>query len=342
MRNILITGCAGFIGASLVKKLLNENKFLIGIDNLNDYYDPSLKISRLNDIKSHCNKHLDNWIFKKISLENKERLAQVFKEYEPDVVINLAAQAGVRYSLENPEAYVQSNLVGFFNLLELSKEYKVKNFIFASSSSVYGNNKLTPFSEDHFVDQPISFYAATKKSNELMAYTYSHLYKIPTIGLRFFTVYGPWGRPDMAPMIFAKAILNRKPIKVFNYGKMERDFTYIDDIVEGIYRCIFKPAFINKTQIESDINNNDAQAPYRIFNIGNNKPVKLLKFIEILENCFGRKAEKIFEPIQKGDVQSTFANTKKLYDWVGYQPNTQIEEGLNSFARWYKNYYFDK
>ena len=342
MRRILITGCAGFIGASLVEKLLKENHFLIGIDNLNSYYDPSLKKSRLNNIKFSCKNYLDNWIFKKVSLENKQKLEKVFKKYEPEVVINLAAQAGVRYSLQNPLAYVQSNLVGFFNLLELSKECKIKNFIFASSSSVYGNNKLSPFSEDHIVDKPISFYAATKKSNELMAYSYSHLYKIPMIGLRFFTVYGPWGRPDMAPMIFAKAILNKKPIKVFNYGKMERDFTYIDDIVEGIYRCIFKPPIVDNIPIKSNSEKNDTQAPYKIFNIGNNKPIKLLKFIEILEDCFGRKAEKIFEPIQKGDVQSTFANTTKLNKWVGYQPDTPIEVGLDLFARWYEKYYFKR
>ena len=328
----LVTGVAGFIGAALAIKLIKEGMTVVGIDNLNDYYDPVLKESRLKLIQNKANHVEGSFKFYKCSLEDKESLKKIFSLESPSIVVNLAAQAGVRYSLENPDAYFQSNLMGFCNLLEIVKENNIENFIFASSSSVYGGNKITPFREDHKIDYPVSLYAATKKSNEILAYSYSHLYKIPTTGLRFFTVYGPWGRPDMAPMLFIKAILNNKPIKIFNKGDMRRDFTYIDDITEGIFRCCLKPA-CSDDDIDSNL------APYRIFNIGNGKPIELMEFIQILEKKLNKKAIKEFLPMQKGDVVETFADTQNLSKWINYKPQIDIEEGLDKFVEWYKYYH---
>ena len=336
---VLITGAAGFIGAALSHRLLCEGEVVVGVDNLNAYYDPQLKKARIKNILNSKSYNKDNWIFYDTSLEDNESLSNIFKSNKPRVVINLAAQAGVRYSLENPYAYIQSNLVGFSNILELCREYLVSNLIYASSSSVYGGNKNLPFKEIQPVNHPVSLYAATKKSNELMAHTYSHLYRIPSTGLRFFTVYGPWGRPDMAPMIFAEAMLSKKPISVYNFGNMERDFTYIDDVIEGVFRCCYKPASVNKTFNPKDSDQSSSFAPYRIFNIGNSNPIGILNFIEILEKSLGVKAIKKFQPIQPGDVESTAANTDLLEDWIGFKPSTSIETGIEKFAKWYKDYY---
>ena len=341
MKRILVTGAAGFIGAALAIRLLKNGENVIGFDNLNSYYDIKLKKSRLKEITKTSEKSSGKWKFYKSSLENVSSLKDVFKAHSPQIVVNLAAQAGVRYSLENPSAYIQSNLVGFLNLLEQCRNNSVGNLIFASSSSVYGGNKKLPFSEFDSVDHPVSLYASTKKANELMAHSYSHLYGIPCTGLRFFTVYGPWGRPDMAPMIFAKSILNRKPIKVFNYGKMKRDFTYIDDVVEGICRCCEKQAFINEEFDALNPDKSTSFAPYRIFNIGNSQPIELIRFIEILEEAFGKKAIKNFLPIQPGDVIATAANTDLLESWVGFRPKTSLVSGVSKFAKWYLDYYKD-
>ena len=339
MKNILVTGAAGFIGAALVIKLLENGENVIGLDNLNSYYDPHLKDSRLTQIHKFLDNSSGKWKFYKSSLEDIVSLENIFSSHFPDIVINLAAQAGVRYSIDNPFAYIQSNLVGFSNLLEKCRQYSVDHLIFASSSSVYGGNTNLPFSEFQSVDHPVSLYASTKKANELMAHSYSNLYKIPCTGLRFFTVYGPWGRPDMAPMIFAKNILKRKPINVFNNGKMKRDFTYIDDIVEGIYRCCYKPAYIDKYFDSDKPNLSTSFAPYRIFNIGNSQPVELLRFIEILEDEIGLKAIKNFLPMQPGDVEATAADTDLLRSWIDFKPSTSIEIGVNKFAKWYLDYY---
>jgi len=339
MKTILVTGASGFIGAALVIRLIENGENVIGLDDLNSYYEPKLKESRLKKIDSVLESAHGKWKFYKSSLENKTDLKDIFNTHSPNIVINLAAQAGVRYSLENPSSYIQSNLVGFANLLEQCRHYEVDNLIFASSSSVYGGNKKLPFSESQSVDHPVSLYAATKKANELMAHSYSHLYGIPCTGLRFFTVYGPWGRPDMAPMIFAKSILNKKPINVFNFGKMKRDFTYIDDIVEGVYRCCYKPAYIDKNFDYQNPDQTTSFAPFRIFNIGNSKPVELLRFIEILENELGLKAIKNFLPMQPGDVEATSANTDLLESWIDFRPQTSIEIGVNRFAKWYLDYY---
>ena len=333
----LVTGAAGFIGAALCERLIKEGFEVIGIDNLNNYYSQDLKNDRLLSLDKI--KKNNNWNFFKTSLTDKESLNNIFEKYLPNVVINMAAQAGVRYSLENPSIYLESNIMGFGNILECSRNFEVENVIYASSSSVYGGNKNIPFKENQAVDHPISLYAATKKSNELMAHTYSHLFNIPLTGLRFFTVYGPWGRPDMAPMIFANSIVAKKPINVFNYGNMRRDFTYIDDIVEGIYRCIFKPA-----TIDNDFNNiipnpSTSFAPHRVFNIGNSKPIELLEFINLLEDALKIKAIKNPMPIQPGDVEETFADTSALEDWIGFRPSTSIEEGIQKFVDWYKGYF---
>ena len=337
-RKVLVTGAAGFIGASTIKKFILNGDEVIGVDNLCPYYDVSLKKDRLKEID---NLSLENlvWHFYKISLEDYQSLSKVFVKHKPEIVINLAAQAGVRYSLKNPNSYIQSNLVGFANLLELVKYFSVENFIYASSSSVYGGNTKLPYKETDPVNHPISLYAATKRSNEMMAYSYSHIYRIPSTCLRFFTVYGPMGRPDMAPMIFADSILNSKPIKVFNYGKMSRDFTYIDDVSESIYRCSFKRAIPNNS-----FNNNveypsNSKAPHTILNIGNSSPIELLKFIEILEINLGKKAIKDLQPIQDGDVKNTFADILELKNWINYTPKISIEKGLKIFAEWYKDYY---
>jgi len=331
---ILITGAAGFIGFHLSKLLLDNDYEVIGIDNLNDYYDPNLKKDRLEILGKN-----NNFIFHKIDLKDKTEVDKTFETYKPDYVINLAAQAGVRYSLKNPYAYVDSNLIGFMNILEACRNYPVKHLIYASSSSVYGGNKVAPFSTSHNVDHPVSLYAATKKSNELMAHTYSHLYKIPTTGLRFFTVYGPWGRPDMAYFSFTKNIIEGKPIKVFNYGNMERDFTYIDDIVEGVYKLLDVIPKSNPDWDETKDDISTSFAPYKIYNIGNNQPVQLMKFINILEEKIGKKAEKIHMDMQPGDVLRTYADVSDIEKDIGFKPSTSIEEGLEKFVAWYKDYY---
>tara|TARA_B100000965_G_scaffold406824_1_gene449216 strand:- start:11046 stop:12068 length:1023 start_codon:yes stop_codon:yes gene_type:complete len=339
MNKILVTGAAGFIGSALVIRLLEKGESVIGIDNLNSYYDPNLKNARLKEIKASSIKSKGDWVFYKSSLEDNDELKAIFSKHTPDIVVNLAAQAGVRYSIDNPSTYIQSNLVGFSNLIEQCRHYLVQNLIFASSSSVYGGNKNLPFRESQSVDHPVSLYAATKKSNELMAHSYSHLYEMPCTGLRFFTVYGPWGRPDMAPMIFAKSILDKKPIQVFNYGKMKRDFTFIDDVVEGVYRCCYKPANTNKKFNAMNPDKATSFAPYRVFNIGNSQSIELLKFIEILEDALGSKAIKDLKPIQPGDVEATAANTDLLEEWIDFRPSISIEIGIEKFAKWYIDYY---
>jgi UDP-glucuronate 4-epimerase len=331
---ILITGAAGFIGFHLSKKLLDDSYQIVGIDNLNDYYDPSLKQSRLEILGKY-----NNFNFHKVDLKDKVEVDNIFETYQPTHVINLAAQAGVRYSIENPYAYVDSNLTGFMNILEACRNYPVDHLLYASSSSVYGGNKVAPFSTNHNVDHPVSLYAATKKSNELMAHTYSHLYGIPTTGLRFFTVYGPYGRPDMAYFSFTKDILAGKPIKVFNHGKMERDFTYIDDIVEGIVKLIGKAPAANKDWDESKDDLSTSFAPYKIYNIGNNNPVQLMRFINALESALGKEAEKIYMDMQPGDVLRTYADVSDLERDINFKPSTSIEEGLTKFVEWYEEYF---
>lgn len=331
---ILITGAAGFIGFHLSQKLLKHDYQIIGIDNLNDYYDPSLKQSRLEILGKY-----NNFNFHKVDLKDKAAVDHIFETYQPTHVINLAAQAGVRYSIENPYAYVDSNLVGFVNILEACRNNPVEHLLYASSSSVYGGNKVAPFSTNHNVDHPVSLYAATKKSNELMAHTYSHLYGIPTTGLRFFTVYGPYGRPDMAYFSFTKDILEGRPIKVFNHGKMERDFTYVDDIVEGIVKLIDKAPTANKEWDESKDDLSTSFAPYKIYNIGNNNPVQLMRFINALESALGKEAEKIYMDMQPGDVQKTYADVSDLEKDINFKPSTSIEDGLKHFVGWYKEYY---
>lgn len=331
---ILITGVAGFIGFHLTKKLLGQPCNVIGVDNLNEYYDPILKLSRLEILKK-CNE----FKFHKVDLKNITDIDDIFRSYKPTYVINLAAQAGVRYSIENPYAYVDSNLIGFMNVLEVCRKYPIKHLIYASSSSVYGGNKIVPFSTNHNVDHPVSLYAATKKANELMAHTYSHLYGLPTTGLRFFTVYGPWGRPDMAYYSFTKDIIEGKQIKVFNHGKMERDFTYIDDVVEAIIKLIDIPPTPIIGWDESKDVISSSFAPYKIYNIGNNKPVQLMKFISILEEKIGKEAKKVFMNMQPGDVLKTFADVSDLEEAIHYRPTTRIEDGLERFVKWYKSYY---
>lgn len=334
-KTYLITGAAGFIGYFLSKKLLEQGCTVIGIDNINDYYDVQLKHTRLEQLKPH-----EKFTFLKVDISDKEALTNVFKEHKPSIVVNLAAQAGVRYSIENPDVYMQSNVIGFYNILEACRHYPVDHLIYASSSSVYGANKKVPFEESDFVDHPVSLYAATKKSNELMAHTYSHLYNVPATGLRFFTVYGPMGRPDMAYFGFANKYFADEPIKIFNNGDFERDlyrdFTYIDDIVEGIERLLLNPSV------------GENNVPHKVFNIGNNNPEKLMVFIETLEKCLskalGREVvfEKIFEPIKPGDVPATYASTELLQNAVEFKPETSIEEGLQKFADWYVGYYIKK
>ena len=333
-KNILVTGAAGFIGFHLSKRLLGDGFHVFGVDNLNDYYDVNLKKERLKILKANA-----NFSFFQTDLVDLEGLTTIFIEYPIDVVVNLAAQAGVRYSLINPHSYVESNLVGFVNILECCRHHHVKHLVFASSSSVYGANTNLPFSVHHNVDHPVSLYAATKKSNELMAHTYSHLFDLPCTGLRFFTVYGPWGRPDMALFLFTKAILENKPIQVFNHGKMWRDFTYIDDIVEGIVRVINAVPEPNPDWSGDTPDSGTSYKPYRIFNIGNNNPVELTRFIEAIEDALGKKAEKQLMDIQPGDVAETYANIDDLYNAVGFKPETTIEEGIGKFIEWYNSYY---
>lgn len=331
---ILITGGAGFIGFHLTKLLLNKGYQVIGIDNLNDYYDIRIKEGRLAILEAK-----ENYTFYKMDIKNKEAVDNLFAEYKPDYVVNLAAQAGVRYSLTNPYAYVDSNLIGFVNILEACRHYPVKHLLYASSSSVYGGNKVVPFSTEHQVDHPVSLYAATKKSNELMAHTYSHLYKIPTTGLRFFTVYGPWGRPDMAYFSFTQDILSGKEINVFNYGKMKRDFTYVDDIVEGVYRLLDTIPQTNPNWDETTDKLSESFAPYKVFNIGNNEPIELETFINVLENKLEKKANKNYMGMQPGDVVMTYADTTDLEKAIGFKPSTSVEEGLEKFVGWYKEFY---
>ena len=338
-RPTLVTGAAGFIGAALCERLLQRGDRVIGIDNLNDYYDPALKQARLARIEALAAPLPGAWSFQRLAVEDGEALLKLFAAEKPRVVVNLAAQAGVRYSLENPAAYIQSNLVGFGHILEGCRHHGVENLVYASSSSVYGGNRNLPFQEQQAVNHPVSLYAASKKANELMAHTYSHLYGLPATGLRFFTVYGPWGRPDMAPMLFARAILAGEPIKVFNHGKMQRDFTYIDDIVEGVLRCCDKPATSNRDFDPMQPDPATAAAPHRVFNIGNSQPTELLRFIEVMEQALGREAIKDFQPMQPGDVVATAANTEALEAWVGFKPSTSIEEGIQRFADWYQHFY---
>ena len=336
-QTILVTGAAGFIGAALSIRLLQRGDRVVGVDNLNDYYNPCLKQARLREIESIA--PMGAWRFELLSLEDGDALMALFAAEKPTVVVNLAAQAGVRYSLENPAAYIQSNLVGFGHILEGCRHNGVGHLVYASSSSVYGGNRNLPFHERQPVNHPVSLYAASKKANELMAHTYSHLYGLPATGLRFFTVYGPWGRPDMAPMLFARAILAGEPIKVFNHGKMQRDFTYIDDIVEGVLRCCDKPATANSEFDPLQPDPATAAAPHRVFNIGNSQPTELLRFIEVMEQALGRKAIKDFQPMQPGDVVATAADTTSLERWVGFKPCTDVQEGVNRFAKWYCEYH---
>lgn len=349
---ILVTGTAGFIGFHLAKKLLERADDVIGLDNINDYYDVNLKYSRLEKlgikkdsitekqytISTIFPKHK----FIKLDLADREGIEQLFKEEEFDAVMHLAAQAGVRYSIENPHAYISSNIVGFMNILEGCRHHGIKNLSYASSSSVYGLNKSQPFITSDHTDHPVSLYAATKKSNEMMAHTYSHLYGLQTTGLRFFTVYGPWGRPDMAPMLFTDAILNKRPIKVFNHGEMSRDFTYIDDIVDGIIKIVDKPAKSNNSWNAELPTPDNSSAPYKIYNIGNNAPISLMEFIETIENALGKNAEKKYMPMQDGDVVSTYADVTELIKEFGYKPNTTLADGINEFVKWYQKFYGKK
>ena len=340
---ILVTGAAGFIGFHLCKKLIRNGINVIGFDNLNDYYDPILKKNRIKELEKLAAEKKFSFNFYKGDLVNLNQIKKIFqREKSKDIgiskVIHLAAQAGVRYSLENPNAYIQSNLVGFFNIIEQSKSYKVDHFYYASSSSVYGGNKKIPFEEKDFVDKPISLYAATKKSNELIAHTYSHLFSLPTTGLRFFTVYGPWGRPDMAYYKFTDSIIKNKPIRVFNYGNMLRDFTYIDDVIDSVFYLIKRQNRDKNFYINNEskkINNSDN---YKVFNIGNSKPIKLIDYIKAIEYNLDKKAEMILEEIPLGDVKSTYANTDLLENYINFKPNTSIDKGIKEFIAWYLDY----
>ena len=318
---ILLTGAAGFIGMHTAKRLLARGDEVVGLDNLNDYYDVNLKKNRLLKLTES-----KNFRFVKIDLTDETNIKKLFEDEKFNAVVHLAAQAGVRYSLTHPQAYISSNVAGFCNILEACHCYPIEHLVYASSSSVYGGNTKLPFAEDDSVDHPVSLYAVTKKTNELMAHTYSHLYQLPTTGLRFFTVYGPWGRPDMALSLFTQAILNGEPIRVYNYGRMRRDFTYVDDIVEGVLRVLDRPPSTEST-------------PYKIFNIGNNKPVELLDFISCLEEALGKRASKEFLPLQDGDVPETYADTQALNQWVGYVPTTEITQGIGKYVDWYRSYY---
>ena len=331
---ILVTGSAGFIGAALSQRLLDRGDSVIGYDNLHDYYDVGLKQARLARLRAQA-----GFSEVRASLEDRPTLMATFEKYQPQRVVNLAAQAGVRYSIDNPHAYVEANLVGFVNVLEACRHYAVEHLVYASSSSVYGANTRQPFSVHDAVDHPVSLYAATKKANELMAHAYSHLYRLPTTGLRFFTVYGPWGRPDMALFLFTRSILAGQPIDVFNYGRHRRDFTYIDDIVEGVIRTLDRIAMPNPDWASAMPDAATSSAPYRLYNIGSHRPVELLRYIEVLEQCLGRTAIKNLLPMQSGDVPETYAEVTALMTDVGYQPTTPIEEGVARFVAWYRDYY---
>jgi len=350
---ILVTGTAGFIGYHLAKKLLERGDEVVGIDNINDYYDVNLKHARLNELGIDAlgcaslgspinSTKYKNHKFYKLDLADKEAMDTLFKTEKFDAVMNLAAQAGVRYSLENPHVYIESNVVGFLNILEGCRNHGVKNLAYASSSSVYGLNESQPFKTTDKTEHQVSIYAATKKSNELMAHTYAHLYGIQTTGLRFFTVYGPWGRPDMAPMLFADAILNDRAIKVFNNGEMSRDFTYIDDIIDGIIKVLDNPVQINEEWNAKNPEICSSSAPYKLYNIGNNSPLPLMTFIETIENALGKKAEKNFMPMQDGDVISTYADISGLIKDFGYKPDTNLFDGITEFVKWYREFYLNK
>lgn len=346
---VLVTGAAGFIGYHVAQRLIARGDEVVGLDSINDYYDPSVKYARLARAGISCDsiaygklagsETATNYRFTQMKLEDKPSIEKVFAEQKFDKVCHLAAQAGVRYSLINPQAYIDSNIVGFIHILEQCRHHDVKHLAYASSSSVYGLNESMPFSTSHNVDHPVSLYAASKKSNELMAHCYSHLFGLPTTGLRFFTVYGPWGRPDMALFLFTKAILANKPVDVFNYGQMQRDFTYIDDIVEGIVRVIDRAAQGNPAWTGKSPDPSCSKAPYKVYNIGNSSPVKLMDFIEAIEKALGRKAQKNLLPLQAGDVPSTWADVSDLTEDLGYKPNTPIQEGVNRFIAWYKEFY---
>jgi UDP-glucuronate 4-epimerase len=330
----MITGVAGFIGSTLAMRLLERGDTVVGVDNMNDYYDVTLKEARLARFKGH-----PRFTFQRLDIADRSGVTKLFEQYRFDAVMNLAAQAGVRYSIENPGAYIDANLVGFGNILEGCRHSKVGHLVFASSSSVYGANTHLPFSEHDNVDHPVSLYAASKKANELMAHSYAHLYSLPCTGLRFFTVYGPWGRPDMALFKFTKGILEGKPIPVFNQGKMVRDFTYVDDIVEGVIRTIDQPAKPDPTWSGDLPDCATSYAPYRVYNIGNNQPVELMRYIQVLEQCLGKKAQLDLLPMQAGDVPATYANTDALEQAVGFRPRTTVETGIARFVTWYKDYY---
>ena len=331
---VLVTGSAGFIGAALTERLLARGDQVHGIDNHNDYYDPALKEARLARFAEH-----PNYTHQRADLADAEAINRAFRDFQPQRVANLAAQAGVRYSLKNPQAYAQSNLVGFINILEACRHHQVEHLVYASSSSVYGANRKLPFAVEDAVDHPVSLYAATKKANELMAHTYSHLYGLPTTGLRFFTVYGPWGRPDMSPMLFADRIVRREPIDVFNYGQHSRDFTYVDDIVEGVIRTLDHIAEPDLNYDATQPNPGASNAPYRVYNIGNDQPVQLMHFIELMERSLGRTVEKRLLPMQPGDVPDTWADVSALRRDVSYAPSTPIEEGVAKFVAWYREYH---
>ena len=334
MNNIVVTGSAGFIGFALSVKLLDRGENVIGIDNHNNYYDPKLKDARLERLKK-----FSNYQHYKVDLSDQTKLENIFKNHKPGIVVNLAAQAGVRYSIENPLAYINSNIVGFANILENCRQYNIDHLVYASTSSVYGANTKMPFSEHHSANHPLSLYAASKKSNELMAHSYSYLYKLPTTGLRFFTVYGPWGRPDMALFKFTKAILDGKPINLFNNGKHSRDFTYIDDIVEGVLKILDSPASINNNWDSGNPDPASSKAPWCVYNIGNNKPVKLMDYVDALEKALGKKAKLNFLPLQPGDVIDTYADVENLKEKFSYKPSTSVVNGVAKFIKWYQDYY---
>jgi UDP-glucuronate 4-epimerase len=334
MKRIVVTGAAGFIGFHVSQALIKNGDHVTGIDNLNDYYDVNLKKARLAQLENR-----ENFKFIKADLANRKAIEAIFEEGTFDIAVNLAAQPGVRYSLKNPYSYIDSNIVGFTNILEACRHNNINHLVFASSSSIYGQNCKIPFSVSDNVDHPVSLYAASKKANELMAHTYAHLYGLPCTGLRFFTVYGPWGRPDMAYFSFTKAILEGRPIDVFNYGNMKRDFTYIDDIVEGVVRVIDKIPQLNPSWDRTNPDPGSSYAPYKLYNIGNNNPVELLRFIEVLETNLGKNAEKNMLPMQPGDVPITYADVDDLIENVGFKPSTSIEEGIKKFVAWYRRYY---
>lgn len=330
----LVTGAAGFIGSHVTKQLLGRGDSVVGLDNLSDYYDVNLKKARLAQFDDNS-----DFVFEKVDLVDRAEMERVFKEHKFDRVVHLAAQAGVRYSIENPHAYIEANLVGYLHIIEGCRHHEVEHLVYASTSSVYGAHTNMPFSVTRSVDHPLTLYAATKKANELIAHSYSNLYNVPTTGLRFFTVYGPWGRPDMALFLFAKNILAGKPIDVFNYGKHKRDFTYVDDIVEGVIRTSDNVAQANPDWDSDNPDPSTSSAPYRVYNIGNNQPVELMKYVSVLEDCLGKKAEINYLPLQAGDVPETYADVSELITDVGYKPATTVEVGVENFVRWYRDYY---